>query len=64
VNVRSYGALAKAALQLKDKTAEAFQTRLAGRLYEQFDPHDAEGRIPQQLTNWLEDYGLIVPKRT
>jgi hypothetical protein len=54
----------KAVLLLKDKTAEAFQTRIAGQLYKQFDPHDAEGTIPQQLTKWLEDYGPIVPKHT
>ena len=55
-------ALIKAVLLLKDKTAETLQADLAGRLYKQFDPHDAEGTIPQQLTKWLEDYGIVVPE--
>ena len=55
-------AMGKPVLLLKDKTAETLQSDLAGRLYKQFDPHDAQGTIPAQMTKWLEDYGIIVPK--
>ena len=57
-------AMNKPILLLKDKTVETLQTDLAGELYKEFDPHDPEGTIPAQLTKWLEDYGIIVPKRT
>jgi hypothetical protein len=53
----------KPVLLLKDRTVETLQADLAGKLYKPFDPHDPEGIIPGQLTNWLEDYGIIVPKR-
>lgn len=55
-------AMNKPVLLLKDKTVETLQADLAGKLYKQFDPHDPEGTIPAQLTKWLEDYGIIVPK--
>jgi nucleoside 2-deoxyribosyltransferase len=55
-------AMNKPVLLLKDKTVETLQADLAGKLYKQFDPHDPDGTIPAQLTKWLEDYGIIVPK--
>jgi hypothetical protein len=55
-------AMNKPVLLLKDKTVETLQADLAGKLYKQFDPHDPEGTIPDQLTKWLEDYGIIVPE--
>ncbi len=55
-------AMNKPVLLLKDKTVETLQADLAGKLYKQFDPHDPEGTIPAQLTKWLEDYGIIIPK--
>lgn len=55
-------AMNKPVLLLKDKTVETLQADLAGKLYKQFDPHDPEGTIPNQLTKWLEDYGIVVPK--
>jgi hypothetical protein len=55
-------AMNKPVLLLKDKTVETLQADLAGKLYKQFDPHDPEGTIPAQLTKWLEDYGIVVPK--
>ena len=55
-------AMNKPVLLLKDKTAEKVQTDLVGKLYKEFDTHDPEGTIPAQLTKWLEDYGIIIPK--
>lgn len=57
-------AMEKPVLLLKDKTVPTLQTDLAGELYKEFDPHDPEGTIPAQLTKWLEDYGIVVPRRT
>lgn len=57
-------AMNKPVLLLKDKTVETLQADLAGKLYKPFDPHDPEGTIPGQLTKWLEDYGIIVPKHS
>ncbi len=56
-------AMNKPVLLLKDRTVKILQADLAGKLYKEFDPHDPEGTIPGQLTKWLEDYGIIVPKR-
>ena len=56
-------AMNKPVLLLKDKTLEAIQSDLAGKLYKQFDPHDPEGTIPELLNKWLEDNGIVVPKR-
>lgn len=56
-------AMNKPVLLLKDRTLETLQADLVGKLYKQFDPHDPDGTIPGQLTKWLEDYGIIVPKR-
>jgi hypothetical protein len=56
-------AMNKPVLLLKDKTVVALQSDLAGKLYQPFDPHDPEKTIPDQLTNWLADKGIIVPKR-
>jgi hypothetical protein len=55
-------AMNKPVLLLKDKTVETLQADLAGKLYKPFDPHDPEGTIPAQLTKWLQDYGIVVPK--
>jgi hypothetical protein len=48
---------------LTGKTLEAIQSDLAGKLYKPFDPHDPEGTIPGLLNKWLEDNGIVVPKR-
>ena len=56
-------AMNKPVLLLKDKTLEAIQSDLAGKLYKNFDPHDPEGTIPELLNKWLEDNGIVVPKR-
>jgi len=54
-------AMNKPVLILKDKTVPVIQSDLAGKLYKPFDPHDPEGTLPNQLTKWLEDNGIIVP---
>jgi hypothetical protein len=53
-------ALNKPVLLLKDRTLPSLQADLAGRLYRTFDPHDPEGTIPNQLTKWFEDNGIVV----
>jgi nucleoside 2-deoxyribosyltransferase len=55
-------AMNKPVLLLKDKTVTILQADLAGKLYKEFDPHDPETTIPGQLTKWLEDYGIVIPK--
>lgn len=57
-------AMNKPVLLLKDKTVATLQADLAGKLYRPFDPHDPESTVPDQLTKWLEDNGIVVPKRT
>jgi len=54
-------AMNKPVLLLKDKTVAATQSDLTGKLYKTFDPHDPEGTIPDQLTKWLLDNGIVVP---
>ena len=54
-------AMNKPVLLLKDKTVTSLQSDLAGKLYTPFDPHDPEGSIPEQLTKWLKDNGIIIP---
>jgi hypothetical protein len=56
-------AMNKPVLLLKDKTVATLQSDLTGKLYKTFDPHDPETTVPGQLTKWLEDNGIIVPKR-
>jgi hypothetical protein len=56
-------AMNKPVLLLKDRTVRTTQTDLAGKLYKTFDPYDPEGTVPEQLTKWLEDNGIIVPAR-
>ena len=53
--------MSKPVLLLKDKSVAALQADLAGKLYTPFDPHDPEKTIPEQMTRWLEDNGIIVP---
>lgn len=57
-------AMNKPVLLLKDKTVDTLQADLAGKLYRPFDPYDPDTTIPAQLTKWLEDNGIVVPKRT
>jgi hypothetical protein len=57
-------AMNKPVLLLKDKTANALQSDLAGRLYKNFDTHDPANTIPGQMTKWLEDNGIIIAKNS
>jgi hypothetical protein len=43
---------------LKDKTLRTLQADLVGKLYRVFDPLDAVGTIPKELSQWLADKGL------
>lgn len=54
-------AMNKPILLLKDKTVTTLQADLAGKLYKEFDPHAPETTIPEQLTKWLQDNGIVVP---
>ena len=56
-------AMNKPVLLFKDKTVSTLQSDLASKLYKPFDPHDPEGTVPGQLIRWLEDNGIVVPKR-
>ncbi len=57
-------AMNKPVLLLKDQNVIALPSDLAGKLYKPFDPYEPETRIPNQLTKWLEDNGIILPKHT
>ena len=57
-------AMNKPVLLLKDNTVPALHSDLTGKLYKTFDPHDPEHTIPDQLTKWLCDNGIVVPRRT
>jgi len=56
-------AMNKPVLLLKDQTVEAIQSDLTGKLYKTFDPYNPKGTIPDQLTKWFEDNGIIVHQR-
>jgi len=51
--------LKKLVLLLKDKTLNALQTDLVGKLYRPFDPLHPEETIAGQIEQWLEDKGMI-----
>ena len=52
-------ALRKEVCLLKDKTLPTLHGDLVGRLYDPFDPQDAAGTIPDKLSKWLSDKGLV-----
>jgi hypothetical protein len=54
-------AMNKPVLLFKDKTVATLQADLAGKLYKPFDPHEPEKTIPEQMTKWLQDNGIVVP---
>ena len=54
-------ALGKHVCILKDKTIEAMQTDLIGKLYKKFDTQDAKKTIPSVLTKWLVDRSFTEP---
>jgi hypothetical protein len=55
-------AMNKPVLLLKDRTVETLPADLAGKLYKTFDPHDPENSIPERMTKWLHDNGIVVPR--
>jgi hypothetical protein len=57
-------AMNKPVMPLKDKTVQALHSDLTGKLYKPFDPHDPEGTIPTQLSKWLADNGITIPKHS
>lgn len=52
--------LGKSVCFLKDKTQKTLQTDLIGKLYVEFDPHDAANSIPQALFPWFDNKGFII----
>ena len=54
-----YG-LGKSVCLLKDKTLTTLpHADLVGKLYRQFDPQNPKGTIPQVLSKWLNDKGVV-----
>jgi len=52
-------ALKKSVCLLKDKTLETLHTDLVGKLYKAFDTQDPIKTIPDKITQWLFDKGII-----
>lgn len=52
-------ALKKPVCLLKDKTLKKLNTDLVGKLYKFFDPQDPIKTIPNEITQWLSDKGII-----
>ena len=44
---------------LKDRTLKTLHTDLVGKLYKAFDPQDPIKTIPDEITQWLFDKGII-----
>ena len=49
----------KPVLLLKDKTLQALQTDLVGKLYKPFDTYDPANSIPPHIEQWLRDREMI-----
>jgi hypothetical protein len=56
-------ALGKEVCLLKDKTLRTLQTDLLGKHYRQFDAQDPEQTIPNELSRWLSDKGILGDSR-
>lgn len=56
-------AMNKPVLLLKDKNMRTLHSDLAGKLYKEFDPHEPDETIPDQLSAWLRDYGIAVSEQ-
>lgn len=52
-------ALKKPVCLLKDKTLETLHTDLVGKLYKVFDPQDPGETIPDKISQWLSDKGIV-----
>lgn len=51
--------MGKNVLLLKDRTLKSLQTDLTGKLYKAFDTTDIDKSMPEHITKWLSDRGLI-----
>jgi hypothetical protein len=51
--------LGKHVCLLKDQTLRTLHTDLIGKLYRTFDPQNPAGTIPGQLTQWMQDKGIV-----
>lgn len=52
-------ALKKPVCLLKDRTLKTLHTDLVGKLYKAFDPQNPIKTIPDEITQWLSDKGII-----
>ncbi|MFI5397065.1 MAG: hypothetical protein ACHQ9S_16130 [Candidatus Binatia bacterium] len=52
-------ALGRPVCLLKDRTLRALPTDLVGKLYREFDCYSPEQTVPDQLTSWLRDKGIL-----
>ena len=52
-------ALKKPVCLLKDRTLKTLHTDLVGKLYKVFDPQDPIKTIPDEITQWLSDKGIV-----
>lgn len=55
-------ALQKPVCLLKDKTVKTLHTDLVGKLYREFDPQNPNGTVPDVLSQWAQDKGIIYPR--
>jgi predicted nucleotide-binding protein len=54
-----YG-LRKPVCLLQEKGLKTLPSDLIGKLYIKFDAQDIEGTIPDKITSWLIDKGLVL----
>jgi hypothetical protein len=52
-------ALGKNVCLLKDKTLNSLHADIIAKLYKNFDTHDIEKTVSQELTKWLKDKEII-----
>lgn len=52
-------ALRKPVCLLKDQTLKTLHTDLVGKLYKVFDPQDPDKTIPDEISQWLSDKGIV-----
>jgi hypothetical protein len=52
-------AMKKPVCLLKDQTLKTLQTDLVGKLYKVFDPQDSSNTIPDEISKWLSDKGIV-----
>ena len=52
-------AMKKPVCLLKDQTLKTLPTDLVGKLYKEFDPQDSDNTIPDEISKWLSDKGIV-----